>query len=91
MIMNERLPLGVLKQAFMKIQSFMEDIHEAADDSNLTEDEQYEFHQMGEVSSIIAIRILNIVQKDISEDDFLNMDIPMDEIEEYPYKPMEEY
>ena len=89
--MNERLPLGVLKQAFMKIQSFIEDIHEAADDPSLTEDELYEFQQMGEVSSIMALRILDIVQKEMPEDDFLHMDIPMDEIEEYPYKPMEEY
>lgn len=91
MIMNERLPLGILKQAFMKMQSFIEDIHEAADDPSLTEDERYEFQQMGEVSSIIAMRILNIVQKEMAEDDFLHMDIPMDEIEKYPYNPMQEY
>lgn len=88
--MQDRLPLGVLKQAFMKMQSFVEDIHEAADDPDLTEDERYEFNQMGEVGTIIGMRILNIVQQDMSEEDFLNIEIPMDEIEEYPYKQMEE-
>ena len=88
--MNDRLPMGILKQAFMKIQSFVDDIDEASEDNDLTEDEKYEFKQMVEVGTLMAMRILTIVEQEMPEDEFLNIDIPMDEIEEYPYKPMEE-
>ena len=88
--MNDRLPMGILKQAFMKIQSFVDDIDEASEDNDLTEDEKYEFKQMVEIGTLMAMRILTIVEQEMSEDEFLNIDIPMDEIEEYPYKPMEE-
>jgi len=82
--------MGILKQAFMKIQSFVDDIDEASEDNDLTEDEKYEFKQMVEIGTLMAMRILTIVEQEMSEDEFLNIDIPMDEIEEYPYKPMEE-
>ena len=82
--------MGILKQAFMKIQSFVDDIDEASEDNDLTEDEKYDFKQMVELGTLMAMRILTIVEQEMPEDEFLNIDIPMDEIEEYPYKPMEE-
>lgn len=83
---QHRIPLGLCKQAFMKLNSFMVDIYEIKEDEDLTEDEKYEFSQMAEVAGMLAARILNIVKKECEEEDFLNEDVTIDEIDNYPEK-----
>lgn len=83
---RHRLPLGLCKQAFMKLDSLISDLHEIKEDEDLTADEKYEFIQMAEVAGIIATRILNIVKKECNEEDFLNEDVRLDEIDMYPEK-----
>lgn len=83
---QHRLPLGLCKQAFMKLDSFMGDIYEIKEDEDLTEDEKYEFTQMAEIAGMLATRILNIIKKECEEEDFLNEDVTIDEVDNYPEK-----
>ena len=83
---SHRLPVGLFKQALMKLESFVGDIHEIREEDDLTDDEIYELTQMAEVAGILGARILNIVKKECNEDEFLNEDVAMDEIGLYPEK-----
>lgn len=79
-----RLPLGLCKQAFMKIESFVADIHEILEDDDLTPEEKYEFIQMAEVGGLLGVRLLNIVKKECGEEEFLSEDVTMDDIGLFP-------
>lgn len=81
---NHRLPLGLCKQAFMKLESFVADIHEILEDEDLTQEEKYEFIQMAEVGGLLGARLLNIVKKECNEEDFLNEDVTLDDIDLFP-------
>ena len=81
---TNRLPLGLCKQAIMKIDSFIGDINEIREEEGLTPDEIYELTQMAEISGMLASRLLNIVKKECNEEDFLNEDVNMDEIGTFP-------
>lgn len=83
---EHRLPLGLCKQALMKLESFVGDIHEIREEDDLTDDEIYELTQMAEVAGILGVRLLNIVKKECNEDDFLSEEVNMDEIGLYPEK-----
>lgn len=83
---ENRLPLGLCKQALMKLESFVGDIHEIREEDDLTDDEIYELTQMAEVAGILGVRLLNIVKKECNEDDFLSEEVNMDEIGLYPEK-----
>lgn len=88
--MNEnadgRIPLGLCKQAFMKLSSALVDIHEIKEDDDLDEDEKHIFGQIADNLAISIAHITNIVTKEIDEEDFLNENIDMDPIDEYPEK-----
>ena len=81
---ENRLPLGLCKQALMKLESFVGDIHEIREEDDLTDDEIYELTQMAEVAGILGVRLLNIVKKECNEDDFLSEEVNMDDIGLYP-------
>lgn len=81
---HHRLPLGLCKQAFMKLASFIADIHEIREDEDLTNDEKYEFTQMAEVAGMLGARILNTIKKECSEEEFLNEEVTLDEIDLFP-------
>ena len=83
---EHRLPLGLCKQAFMKFQSAIQDLEEILGDEDLNDDERYEFYQMIEVGTMISLRLMNIVKKEMNEDDFVNEDIEMDSLEEPTYE-----
>jgi len=83
---HHRLPLGLCKQAFMKLASFIADIHEIREDEDLTPDEKYEFTQMAEVAGMLGARILNTIKKECNEEDFLNEDVALDDIDLFPEK-----
>lgn len=85
---EHRLPLGVCKQAFMKIESFVADIHEILEDEDLTSEERYEFLQMAEVGGLLGARLLNIVKKECDEEEFLNEDVAMDDLGLFPESEM---
>lgn len=79
-----RLPLGLCKQAAMKLDSFMTDIREVMTDPDITDDEYHTFNYMCEMASGMTAAIVNIIRDEISEDDFNNMQVEIDEIDSYP-------
>ena len=81
---QHRLPLGLCKQAFMKLESFIGDIHEIREDEDLTSEEIYELTRMAEVAGLLGVRLLNIVKKECGEEEFLNEEVDMDEIGLFP-------
>ena len=83
---QHRLPLGLCKQIFLKVESTIHDLEEIASDDDLTTDERYEFRQMLEVQTMIGMRVLNMIKKEMNEDDFINEDIVMDSFEDEPYE-----
>lgn len=81
---ENKLPLGLCKQAFMKLESFMNDLGEILEDEDVTGDDRYEFQQMSEIATIMGLRLLNIIKKEIGEEDFVQENIVMDEIDLFP-------
>ncbi|MCM1220701.1 MAG: hypothetical protein NC548_40050 [Lachnospiraceae bacterium] len=81
---QHRLPLGLCKQAVLKLEAFTGDIREILEDPDLEEDEKKIFEQIVEYSSVFMAHIMNIVGKECGEEEFLNENFPMDEIGQYP-------
>lgn len=81
---EDRLPLGLCKQAALKLEAFTGDIREILEDEGLTDDEKAIFEQMVEYSSVFLAHIVNIVSKECGEEEFLGETFPMDEIGQYP-------
>lgn len=79
-----KIPLALCKQAALKIDAFASDIYEILEDPDLSDEDRNQFSTIAEVTGTILGTIVSIVQKEIGEDEFLSMDVPMDEIGSYP-------
>ncbi|MCM1230770.1 MAG: hypothetical protein NC489_11605 [Ruminococcus flavefaciens] len=79
-----RLPLGLCKQAALKIEAFNADIHEILEEEGLSDEEREIFKQMAEYSSVFLAHIVNIVHEECGEEDFISETFPMDELGQYP-------
>lgn len=79
-----RIPIGLCKQAFMKLNSFMEDIQEIREDPGLTEDERYAFYNMSQTAGSMMAMLINFVKNEMDEYDFVNERIDMDNIDAFP-------
>ena len=87
---NYKLPLGLCKQAAMKLESFISDIMEIKEDEDLEIEDKQDFETMAEISCTMLATLINIVNKECEEAEFLGEKIPMDEIDRYP-EPNEEF
>lgn len=83
-IPDGKLPLGLFKQASLKLDAFMTDCYEILEDPDLEQEDRDTMNTIIEVSGLIAAYIINIVSKEMGEEEFLNEQIPMDKIEKYP-------
>lgn len=81
---ENRLPLGLCKQAVMKMDSFLSDIHEIILDEDISPEEKETFTTIKEMGQQIISHIVSIVSTEMDEDDFMNEDVQMDEIDKYP-------
>ena len=81
---NYKLPLGLCKQAAMKLDSFMNDIMEIKEDPDIEEMDRQDFETMAEISGTMLATIINIVNKECEEAIFLGEKIPIDDIDSYP-------
>ena len=85
--MNERdykLPLGLCKQAAMKLEAFISDVMEIKEDEDLEPEDRQDFETMAEIGCTMLATLINIVSKECEEEYFLGEKIPMDEIDPYP-------
>ena len=78
------IPLGLCKQAVMKLDSFLTDITEIMGDPDLSPEDKLTFSDIKETTNIIIANIVNIVKKEMDEDDFLEVQVDMDKFESYP-------
>ena len=79
-----KLPLGLCKQAAMKLDSFISDVREIAEDEDIETEDKQDFETMAEMACTMLATIVNIVNKECEEAEFLGEKIPMDEIDQYP-------
>lgn len=79
-----KIPLGLCKQAVMKLDSFMTDINEIREEEGLTAEDKQTFEQIAEITGTILAVIVNMVTREMGEEEFLSEDIAMDEIDRYP-------
>ncbi len=79
-----RLPLGTLRQAAMKLESFATDIREVLEEEGLTDDERHNFEVMVEMAGTMLASLVMTVSSEIGEEEFLAETPAMDEIDPYP-------
>lgn len=81
---NYKLPVGLCKQALLKFDSALNDLHEIAEDSDIDEEDRALVNTLAEVTGNIMASITNMVMKEISEEDFIAENIDMDALDPYP-------
>ena len=82
---ERKIPLGLYKQAFMKLESFLTDIQEIRESTaDLDADQSYTLYSMADMSSTMMAMIINIINREIGEEEFINEQIEMDEIDDFP-------
>jgi hypothetical protein len=82
--MESKLPLGLIKQVCLKLDSVVSDLNEIKNDPDLEEFQRDNFSSLVDTACTMEAIILNTVHKEIDSDDFINEDIQMDEIGEWP-------
>lgn len=83
-VKDGKIPLGLCKQAALKLESFITDICEIKEDPDLDPQDREDFEKMIEIAGTMEAVIVNIVSKECNEEDFMEEDISMDEIGTYP-------
>lgn len=87
--MNEKIkdgviPIGLCKQAVMKLDSFLTDINEILEDLDIEDDDRDTFNTIKETGNLMIAHIVNIVSKEMNEEEFETTDVQLDEIDSYP-------
>lgn len=80
--MNEgRLPLGIFKQAMMKLDSFHSDMYEIIEDEDINDEERKQCEVMAEIAYTMMSNISYIVSTEIDPDEFYDLKVEMDPFE----------
>lgn len=77
-----KIPLGICKQAVMKLGSAMTDVLEIKEDPDISEEHKYAMEGCAEIIGQVMAVISNIVSEEMDEDEFLAEIIEMDELDE---------
>ena len=78
---EKKLPLGLIKQAILKMESALTDLREIIEDEDIADDDKDDFVELAEYSSNIIAVLYNKVNDD---EDFINENVRMDEIGTWP-------
>lgn len=81
--MENKLPLGICKQAVLKYESALNDINEILEDINDSEQKEV-FGVIAELTGNIISHIYNQVSAEMDEEEFIAEQIEMDEIGNWP-------
>jgi hypothetical protein len=81
---ENKLPVGICKQAVMKLESAMADINEIAEDEDIDENQKQLFSSLAESTGTMIACIVNEVSAEMGEEEFVNEQIDMDEIQPWP-------
>lgn len=83
--MNEnKLPLGICKQAILKYESALADVREIIEDEFVPDDAKDDFVKIAEYTGCIIANIYNTVMEEMGEDEFISEQVSMDEIGKWP-------
>lgn len=83
--MNENtLPLGIMRQAMMKLDGFITDIRECVEDDDISPADKEQFEIIAELAGNIQAVLTNMAMQEIGEEDFLNEQPELDEIDPFP-------
>lgn len=83
-IPDGKIPLGLCKQAALKLESFIVDVCEIKEDPDVNESDKEDLEKMVEMAGIMEATIINMVSKECGEEEFLSIEVPMDEVGSYP-------
>ena len=78
------IPLGLCKQAAMKLDSFLTDITEIMGDPDLSPKQLETFNTIKETANLMIATIVNIVASEMNEEEFMGVNVEMDKFESYP-------
>lgn len=81
---EHRLPLGLCKQAVLKLESALSDIHEIILDEDISAEQKEWFEVAAEYLGNITAVIYNQVEAEMGEDEFIAEIVEMDQIESWP-------
>lgn len=84
--MNEvsNLPLGLMKQAIMKLESAATDIYEIREDPSMNARDLEIMEQISDTLQIIVASIMTMATREIPEEEFTQEQVDMDPIDPYP-------
>lgn len=84
--MNEEshLPLGLMKQAVMKLESAAIDIYEIREDESMSGHDLEIMEQISDTLQIVVASIMAMATREIPEEDFTQERVNMDPIDPYP-------
>lgn len=78
------LPLALIKQTYLKMESAAGDLYEILEDEDLNDDEKAAFQSMKEQLIFMMANLINLIKNECGEDDFLAIQVPMEEVEPWP-------
>ena len=81
---ESKLPLGLCKQITLKLESVISDLYEIREDEDVSAEDKEVFQQMTEIAGNMEAAMINIVNKELGEEEFMQETVPMAEIGEYP-------
>lgn len=83
-IADGKIPLGLCKQAALKLESFIVDINEIREDPDVDQEDKDNLEKMVEIAGTMEAMIINMISKECGEEEFLAIEVPMDEMGPYP-------
>ena len=86
--MDMNFPLGLCRQAIMKIDSANTDVHEMIEDTDIPQDKKEILYNISEYLCLIEASLTNLATDSDDETEFLSEELQMDIIEPFPaYEP----
>lgn len=82
--MENKLPLGLCKQAVMKLDSALSDLAEIEQDPDITEEDREAFKEINASLEMIQAAIYVRVMDEMDEETFMSETIEMDKIDPWP-------
>lgn len=79
--MNEqdgKLPIGIMRQAVLKLDSFITDMAECMEDPDISDSDRESFSSLKDMAGEMEAQIVSVAMSEIGEEDFLNETIEMD-------------
>ena len=82
---DTKLPLGIIKQGCLKLESFIVDMQEVLEDEDFKDPNDREtITRITEMANTMEAALVNLVTQEIGEEEFISEKIQMDELGDFP-------